>query len=251
MTVKKGIDVSSYNSGLDYPAISREINFAVLRAGFTGYGTGRALNKDKLFETHYANFTKQKVPLGVYYYSCADSEPEAIREAKYLLTLLEGKKFSYPVFMDVEDSYHQQKLSKEALTKVVLAFCRVLEKAGYYVGVYANAYWWKNELDMEALKSLDRWVAHYGVMTPGVPGDMWQHTETGKLPGYSGKLDLNWCYKDYPAIIQKAGLNGYEAANKTSKIIVKGEMGVEHEAKVTLAKQLLSALGFVVSIEVS
>ena len=246
---RKGIDISSYNAGINYPAIAKEIDFAILRAGFTGYGSGRSLNKDKSFETHYANLTKQGVPVGAYYYSCADTEAEAIREANFLLTLLEGKKFSYPIYMDVEDSYHQQKRSKTELSKVVLTFCRILEEAGYYVGVYANTYWWRNELDMEMLKSLDRWVAHYGVVTPGVSGAIWQYTETGKLPSHKGDLDLNWCYIDYPALIARTGLNGHAAPSKTAKIIVKGETGADDGEKVTLAKKLLSLLGFSVSTE--
>ena len=248
--VTKGIDVSTYNANLDYKNLARQIDFAILRAGFTGYGPGKSLNKDAQFENHYKGFTGEGVPVGAYYYSCAATVYEAVREANYFLELIKGKKFSYPIYMDVEDGYHMQKLSVAELSKVVLAFCRTLEKAGYYVGVYANTYWLKNELDLAALKTLDKWVAHYGVPTPGVIGEMWQYTETGKLNGHAGVLDLNYCYKDYPAIIKGAGLNGYGEPTKSSKIIVKGVIEKDDE-KLKIAQTFLSLLGFTVTVEVT
>jgi len=250
--VNKGLDVSSYNPKLDYANIGKQIDFAILRAGFTGYGASRSLNTDFSFEKHYAGFTAQKTPLGVYYYSCADSVDEAIREAKYLLTLLKGKKFLYPIYMDVEDEFNQQKLTKTELSKVVLAFCKVLEDAGYYAGIYANSNWWTNELDQSDLKTLDRWVAHYGVPTPRVSGEMWQYTEDGVLNGHTGKLDLNYCYKDYPVIIQNAGLNGWGVPVNTPKILIKGEMvSGDVTGKVELVKSLMELLGFTVTVEVN
>lgn len=244
MRVKKGIDVSSYNVILDYAKLASQIDFAILRAGFTGYGSGASLNKDKEFDRHYEYFTHQKIPLGAYWYSCADTAADAVAEANFLLTLLKGKQFAYPIWIDVEDNYHQKKLSRAELSAVVKTFADVLEKAGYYVGVYANTFWWKNELDMDALKHLDRWVAHYGVNTPGVQGQMWQYTETGTLQGYPGKLDLNYCYKDYPEIIKAAGLNGF-AGPAPAQITIKGVVtGEDGKKKVEAIQKLMGMLGF-------
>ena len=251
MRVKKGIDISSYNVMIDYAKVASQIDYAILRAGFTGFGTGASLNRDKEFERHYNNLKALNVPMGAYYYSCADTPDDARLEADFLIKLLSGKQFAYPIYMDVEDNYHQKKLSKAELSEVVKTFADRLEKAGYYVGVYANTYWWKNELDMDALKHLDRWVAHYGVNTPGVQGEMWQHTETGKLVGYPGVLDLNYCYKDYPTIIQTAGLNGFAAPTKPVEIMIKGVVtGDDGKHKVEAIQRLMGMLGFE-SIEVT
>ena len=251
MRVKKGIDISSYNVMIDYAKVASQIDYAILRAGFTGHRTGASLYKDKGFELHYENFTQQKIPLGAYYYSCADTADDARLEADFLIKLLSGKQFAYPIYIDVEDNFHQKKLSKAELSEVVKTFADRLEKAGYYVGVYANTYWWKNELDLDALKHLDRWVAHYGVNTPGVQGEMWQYTETGKLVGYPGVLDLNYCYKDYPTIIQTAGLNGFAAPAKPAEIMIKGVItGDDGTHKIDAIKRLMVILGFG-SIEVT
>lgn len=239
--VKKGLDVSSYQDPFPYSAVKTD--FAIIRAGFTGWGAG-TLNVDKAFDRHYEGFTRQKIPLGAYWYSCANSIKSAQEEAKFFLTLLKGKKFAYPIYMDVEDPNRTGKLPRAEITKIVRAFCEVIEDAGYYVGVYANKYWWTNLLEMDALKDFDRWVAHYGVNTPGVAGEVWQFTEKGELPGYTGPLDLNYSYKDYPAIIQKAGLNGYGTPPKVSQITVKGSIGAGNESKAELIRALMKTMGF-------
>ena len=246
--VTKGVDISTYNTNIDYANMARQIDYAILRCGFTGYGPGKSLNKDAQFENHYAGFSKQGLPMGVYYYSCAATMTEAIKEAKYVLDLVKGKKFLYPIYIDVEDSYHMQKLSKKELSEVVLAFCRTIENSGYYTGIYANTYWWNNEIDQTILADIDKWVAHYKVQTPGVQGDMWQYTETGKLNGHTGDLDLNYCYKDYPAIIKAAGLNGYGEPKESSKITIRGVIERDDE-KVKLAQTFLAVLGFTVTVE--
>lgn len=246
--VTKGIDLSTYDQNLNYATIAKQIDFAILRCGYTGYGASKNKNKDVRFEEHYKGLKEQKVDLGVYYYSCASTEAEAIAEANYTLELIKGKEFSYPIYIDVEDDHHMQGLSQTALSKVVLAFCRTIEKAGYYAGVYANTYWWRSELNQALLKSVDKWVAHYGVNTPGVLGEMWQYTESGKLNGFSQDFDLNYCYKDYPAIIKAAGLNGYGEPKESSKITIRGVIERDDE-KVKLAQKFLALLGFTVTVE--
>ena len=245
--VTKGIDVSSYQPDIDFSKVKGDIDFAILRAGYTGWGSSRSLNKDTSFERHYKACKEQGIPVGCYYYSCVDSIDEARREATYFLKLINGKKFEYPIYIDIEDSYHSQKLSTSELTKVVKEFATILEQNEYYVGIYANAWWWRNKLDMKALSAIDRWVAHYGVSTPAVKGEMWQHTDTGKLKGYKGNLDLNYCYKNYPSIIKGAGLNGYDVAIKTSKITIKGEIE-QDDGNVEFFKKLLTQLGFDVTV---
>lgn len=216
MVQLKGIDISEHQapSLIDYDKIARQISFAILRVGFTGWGTGSSLNADQSFEKHYTELSKRGVPIGVYWYSCANTPEEGVAEAKKLLDLIKGKKIEYPVYWDSEDNHHQRPSSKAALTAAARAFCETIEKARYYVGIYASASWLYSELDMVALKDFDVWVAHYGVSTPGYRGafGMWQHTSSGSLDGYAGRLDLNIAYKDYKAIIKAAKLNHLEEA---------------------------------------
>lgn len=62
---------------IDYAKVASQIDYAILRAGFTGHGTGASLYKDKEFERHYNNLKALNVPMGAYWYSCADTPDDA------------------------------------------------------------------------------------------------------------------------------------------------------------------------------
>ena len=116
----------------------------------------------------------------------------------------------YPVYIDTEDA-KQKALSKSELTAIIKEFCETLEKAGYFVGVYANKYWFAEQLDDSKLKDYAKWVAQYSKKCT-YAGDygMWQYTDRGKISGIKGYVDMNKCYINYPKIIKKAKLNGYK-----------------------------------------
>ena len=105
----------------------------------------------------------------------------------------------------------QGKLSKNALTAIIKEFCEIMEQAGYYVGIYSNKYWFASQLNDNALKAYDKWVAQYNKECT-YKGDygIWQHTDKGKVDGIKGYVDLNKCYRNYPTIIKRAKLNGYK-----------------------------------------
>ena len=96
------------------------------------------------------------------------------------------------------------------LTRVAKAFLARLESRSYYVGIYASASWINTKLDMDELKDYDVWVSHYGVSKPAYnrPYDLWQYSSTARIAGYNGNHDASYMYKDYPAIIKAAELNG-------------------------------------------
>ena len=210
------IDISKYQSNVDYAKASKGLDGVILRVGYTGYGNSKSKQMDPLFEKHYKGFSEQGVPIGVYWYSCASSIKEAQEEARLTLEYIKGKKIELPIWFDTEDTHHQKPLSVQTLTDIVIAYCTVIENAGYYAGVYASSSWLGTELDMDELKGIDVWVAHYGVKKPAYAGDygMWQYTREGKVDGIVGNVDKNYAYKDYKAIIQKAGLNGLHATNE-------------------------------------
>ena len=146
------IDVSVYQPDIDYAAVKAAgIDGAVLRCGFTGWGSSHSLNKDTKFEAHYAGFTGAGIPVGAYYYSTADSVDFAKKEAEFVQSLLKGKKLAFPVYYDIENNERQAALSMSLLTQIAEAFCESMEEAGYFVGVYANTNWFTNKLDHAAL----------------------------------------------------------------------------------------------------
>lgn len=213
------IDVSSHQNpaAFDFAELKKHISGAILRVGRTFWGTGNSYGKDEQFEAFYKACKQHGIPVGAYWYSCADTTAEAIAEAdKCFEWGLRGKQFELPVYFDTEDEHHQRKAAKGQLTRVAEAFLERLESRGYYVGIYASASWLNTKLDMDTLKDYDVWVAHYGVSKPAYnrPYGLWQYSSTARIAGYNGNLDASYMYKDYPAIIKAAGLNGYPRQTK-------------------------------------
>ena len=223
--MKKGIDISTFQGKLseqDWRNIKNSgIDFAIIRIGYTGYGTAKSKQKDDQFENNYAQCKKIGMPVGVYWYSCAVTEEEAIEEAKLTLKYLEGKQLEYPVYIDTEDNHNTKKYSKESqysigknrLTKVINAYCKYIEERKYYVGIYASLSWFNNQLILDDLKAYDKWVAQWADRSSykGNYG-MWQYTSNGNVIGK--RMDLNEAYYDFEKIIKERGLNGYGKENE-------------------------------------
>ena len=208
----KLIDVSAYQPNIDYAKVKAAgIGGAILRCGYTGWGSSHSLNADKCFEKHYAGFQAAGVPVGAYYYSTADTVDFAKKEAEFVQSLLKGKRLELPVYYDIENNERQGKLSKALLTEIADAFCSAMEDAGYFVGVYANTSWFTSKLDHAALSAkYTIWLADYRGSNANktLKRDIWQYSSTGSVNGISGNVDVNECYRDFPAIIKGAGLNG-------------------------------------------
>ena len=80
-----GIDISSYQNGININKMKNNgVQFAILRAGFTGWGTGINYNKDKCFEDFYSQCKNVGVNVGAYWYSCANTRDKGIAEAKFM-----------------------------------------------------------------------------------------------------------------------------------------------------------------------
>lgn len=205
--IAKGIDVSTFQGTIDWNNVKAAgIKFAIIRGGY-----GRH-EKDEKFESNYKNAKKAGVPVGVYHYSYADSIEKAEQEAEFCISYLKGKQLEYPVAFDIEDKT-QSILTRERITDIAAAFCERLEKAGFYVCIYSSKSWFTDKFDMRKLSRFDIWVAQWNAeCTYKGNYGMWQYSNTGSVNGISGRVDLDYAYKDYPSIIKKAGLNGYKKA---------------------------------------
>lgn len=207
----KGLDISSYQNGISFDAIKNSVNFLILRAGFTGWGTGVNYNKDTCFENFYNQAKNRGIPVGAYWYSCANTYQKGVNEANYMYdNCLKGKQFEYPIYIDVEDTHHQVG-NKSGVTQAIKGFCETLEAKGYYVGIYASDIsGFKDKMNIGELNAYDKWVARYGSKPSYVTSyGMWQSSSTGKINGYSGNLDTDIAYKDYPSIIKNGKMNGF------------------------------------------
>lgn len=217
---KFGIDLSHHNAGINFDTLKNDgVEFAILRAGFTGYGDGVSKAKDTQFDNFYNQCKARGIGVGAYWFSCANTYQKGVDEANFMYeNCLKGKQFDYPIYIDVEDDTGGRRwlrnAGREAITDGVVGFCETLENKGYYVGIYANLDWFNNWINQDRVKDYDKWLAAWLSNKPsGVLGErMWQFGgETNRIrsPYLAGQIvDQDYCYYDYPSII-KNGFNGY------------------------------------------
>ena len=204
------MDVSRWQGRIDWDAVQRsgKIDGVMLRV------LGRKGGKpylDPYFARNYAECARRGIPVGGYYYTCAVTPRQTAEELAALRAALEGKTFQYPLAIDVE-SAGLRVLAPEALAARVAEAAAQLEAWNLYAMVYTYTNFADTALDMDALTAYDLWIADYRGHRPTRKHGMWQYTNEGTIPGVSGPVDLSHAYKDYPAIIQRKGLDKLKGA---------------------------------------
>lgn len=247
MATYKVLDISKYQPNVDYAKVAKVVDGVILRIGLTYWGA-QNMAKDECFEKHYAGFKAVGCPVGVYYYSCADTVAMAEKEADFCLSLLKGKQFEFPIYYDVENNERQGKLTKAQLTNIVDAFCYRVQSAGYFVGYYSYTAWLVSKFDTDYLsKKYTLWKADYRAnYDRSIACDMHQYTSSGVVNGINGRVDLNNCTRYFPTEIKNAGLNGFKKATNTKPVtksvdeiaqeVLNGKWGTGVERKTALTK---------------
>ncbi len=195
-----GIDVSKWQGTIDWNAVkSSGISFVIIRCGYRGSATG-VLVQDPKFEANIKGATKAGLKVGLYFFSQAVSEKEAVEEASMAIALAKDYKISYPIFIDTEwtSGGRANSISKETRTAVCKAFCETIKSAGYTPGVYACKSWYQDSLNVSTLNGYKIWLAQYASQpTYSNRYDMWQYTDKGKVNGISTSVDMNISYLGY------------------------------------------------------
>ena len=206
----KGIDVSYAQGVIDWEKVKASglVDFAILRAGY-GKETSQI---DDQFSRNYTACKQLGIPVGAYWYSYATTVAEAEQEANVCLQIIQGKQFEYPVAFDIEEARCLPQV--DALST---AFCTALENAGYYTAIYTFKSALESNFSAAVKNRYDIFLSHIGVQQTDYAGSygLWQYSWTGCIPGISGDVDLDYAYKDYPTMIQDAGLNGFTKATQT------------------------------------
>lgn len=205
----KGIDISTYQRNVDFKKLKAAgVNFVILRAGY-GNALAYPNQYDDMFESHYKNAKAAGLNVGAYWYLYATTVSGAQQEAKSFLKALNGKKFEYPVYIDLEER-SQFNTGKTNCSNMVKAFCDILENAGYWSGLYISRSPLQNYITTEVANRYSLWVAEYASKCNyGGTVDIWQYTSSARYNGFNGNLDGDYSYKDYPTLIKNAGKNGY------------------------------------------
>jgi len=211
----KGIDVSKWNGTINWKKVKNSgIGFAMIR---DGWGKKSLTQIDKKFKENIEVEKSAGINTGIYRYSYSDSIEDAINEARFCLENISRYQLEYPVVFDCEDK-EMLKLTNRQRTDICKAFCEEIERNGYYAMIYCNLNWLENYLyKNELLSKYDLWLAKWGANKPSCSCGIWQYSETGKIDGINGNVDLNISYKNYPKIIKSKGLNGFKPNQNTEK----------------------------------
>lgn len=221
-----GIDLSKHNGTVDFAKVKAAgVKFVILRCGYASLSDRTKLYKDEKFETYYAGAKAAGLGVGSYFYSRCNSETTALAEAKFIYSLIKDKQLDYPFWLDVEDLKTFKSVSKETMTSAIITCLSYLEKKSIYCGIYTGKYLLRDYMVESKLKPYDKWIAQWGKKcTYGGSFGMWQFggesnaLKSVKVPGVSStSCDQNYAYIDYPSVIKKAGLNGYNTTGTASK----------------------------------
>lgn len=185
----KGIDVSRHQGAIDWGKVKAD--FAIIRAGYGKY----AYQEDPCFTDNIEGAYDAGIPVGVYWYSYADTTAEARQEAEVCLTVIKPYKdmITLPVFFDQEYEPAILAAGNSIRTQCCVAFIRAIEAAGYKAGLYGSQDWLDNKIDDSQIpETATVWVAQYGdKCTYKGRYTIWQYTSSGKVNGISGNVDMN------------------------------------------------------------
>ncbi len=202
ITSKFGIDISSHQGVVDWQMVKEAgVDFAIIRAGYRGNSEGK-LQADETFHQNMKGAKEAGIEVGVYFFSQAITVEEALEEANFTLAMIKGYDFTYPVVFDwefiVTEPARTDNISKKDLTNCTVAFCDAIAEAGYTPMVYQSKATSLTHLDLKKLKDYEFWLAEYNdEISYQHNYDMWQYTDSGVIPGITGEVDLNICFKDY------------------------------------------------------
>ncbi len=204
---RKGIDVSKYQGEIDWEAVKNDgIDYAIIRVGIRGYSEGGIL-EDEFFRQNIEGAIANGIPVGVYFFTQAVNEAEALEEADFVIGMLQGYELTYPVYLDIEDvkkeSCRTNGLTVEERTNNAKVFLERIREAGYEPALYGNMKSFLLMVDLASLEQYDKWFAGY-TLPIYYPYEykMLQYSEKGKVAGVPAAVDINICFKDYENAVQ-------------------------------------------------
>lgn len=210
--ISKGIDISRWQGDFDLEKAKAEgFEFAIIKGG----GGDDGLYVDKRFAENYRKAKKLGIPVGVYWFSKALTVERAVEEAEYFYqNCLKGRQFELPVYMDIENAA-QLDLGKRKLTDIIHAWCQHLEGKDFWVGIYSSKSYFSTYMIDSELQRYAHWVAAWSKSCSysGSCFGMWQYggetnlIRSNKVAGVV--CDQDYMLVDYPALIKKAGKNGF------------------------------------------
>lgn len=221
-----GIDVSKWQGTMNWANIKNggDCKFAILRIGY-GSRTGGDPELDPKFEEYLQGCIANKIPVGIYFFTYANTVEGVKKEANWVVKQLQKypKTFEFPIFFDQEDAslntvynsstgkYTAYNPGKAVLTNLINTFCQIIDEAGYMAGIYLNNNWATNYINWNDIQYTDHvWVAYWSTTLKWTRSDVkiWQ-TGTKTITGYSAEVDYDKCFLNYPQYVRTNHKNGF------------------------------------------
>lgn len=204
--IAQGIDVSKHNGAVNWGKVaSSGMKFTFIKVGSTKSGV------DPQFAANITGAQAAGLKTGVYLYSYAVTPEQAAVEANLVLQWIEPYVVNYPIVFDIEDSCHKN-LPEQQLINIINAFCTVIDAAGYYPMVYSNKNMFVGKM---SIVGWDKWVAQYNDKCEYDNNVcFWQYSSSGNVNGVSGRVDMNYQYKDYSQLIIPEGFVGHNGSTR-------------------------------------
>ena len=228
----KGIDVSHHQGIIDWETVQQEIDYAIVRlCDFYHQQPDGTCKLDEQFENNIKKCEELNIPVGVYYYSHATTEEEAVTEARFVADSLKAYSLEYPVYMDIETEEQNAMIdeNQQQMKEVIISAMTELESEGYFAGVYCNGGSEDNTKRKEFIADISKvyncWLTSnatyniavdfedfkaedYEILT--IPNDeiaMFQYSQQGQIDGISGNVDLNYATKELSDTIIEKGFS--------------------------------------------
>lgn len=209
----RGIDVSKWQGNIDWSKVAKDdVSYVFIRVGNRGLSKG-TISLDPYFEKNIKGALENGIKVGIYFFSCAISEQEAIEEANFVLKHIKGYDITMPVVFDFEGfgdaNNRNYGMTKGRITDCCIAFQNIIKANGYGCLLYGSEYYLPKKFDFERLTD-PIWVAKYASKEtpicdekykPSISGyddriAIWQYASCGRVDGISGNVDMNYMYID-------------------------------------------------------
>ena len=190
VTMFKGIDVSHWQGKVDWQKVAAdEIDFVFIKAT-----EGNSYSRLAYFEENAPKALAAGLKVGAYHYAKFSTVEEAEKEAAYFVSSIKEYPVNYPAVLDLEEN--KGNAPKAVLTEAALAFLKAVDGAGYISMLYTSKYFLENSLEESQLKEYPLWIARYN-SSLGRNADIWQYSDSGKVNGITGKVDMNTAYREF------------------------------------------------------
>ena len=213
-----GIDVSAHQGNINWKAVADSgIEFSMIRCGFRGQTAGQ-IYQDACFKKNVSGAVSNGVKVGIYFYSTAVNEEEAVQEAAWVVSVIQSYRITYPVAYDFEDfgRYRCSGVSGAQATANSVAFLNYVRSAGYTPIMYANKSDISSRFQSGSLSGYKFWLAHYTAQTNYTGRyQMWQYTSKGSVPGIAGNVDMDIAYFRYGAVAEPKHIHDFENGKET------------------------------------